>query len=119
LVTFIPQPVIIGFVNALAILIFMAQLVHFEGQSWMMYALVVLTLVIIYGLPRFTKAIPSALAAIIIVSIIVIAFGLDVRTVGDMGKLSNLPPLFHLPDVIFSMETLLIILPYSISLAFV
>src|SRR5690606_23717288 len=69
-VSFIPQPVILGFVNALAILIFMAQLVHFQGQNWVMYALVGLTLLIIYGLPRFTKAIPSALAAIIIVSII-------------------------------------------------
>ncbi|EXX85786.1 hypothetical protein BG53_07380 [Paenibacillus darwinianus] len=69
LVTFIPHSVVIGFVNALAILIFMAQLVHDEGQSWVMYALLALTLVINYILPRFTKAVPSALVAIVAVSI--------------------------------------------------
>jgi len=119
LVTFIPQSVIIGFVNALAILIFMAQLVHFEGQSWIMYALVALTLAIIYLLPYVTKLIPSALAAIIIVSILTISLGLDVRTVGDMGQLSNLPPLFHIPQILWTLETLWIIFPYSLSLAFV
>ena len=119
LVTFIPQSVIIGFVNALAILIFMAQLVHFEGQGWIMYALVALTLAIIYLLPLISKVIPSALAAIIVVSILTISLGLDVRTVGDMGELSNLPPLFHIPEVLWTLETLWIIFPYSLSLAFV
>ncbi|CAM4385463.1 SulP family inorganic anion transporter [Paenibacillus tarimensis] len=119
IVTFIPHSVITGFVNALAILIFMAQLTHFEGQGWVMYGLVALTLAIIYILPRFTKAIPSALAAIIAVSIIVIAMGLNVNTVGNMGDLSNLPPVFHIPAVLWTWETLVIIFPYALSLAIV
>ncbi|MCZ8518056.1 MULTISPECIES: SulP family inorganic anion transporter [Paenibacillus] len=118
-ITFVPHSVMTGFVNALAILIFMAQLVQFTGQGWMMYALVALTLVIIYGLPRITKAIPSALAAIIIVSVLAISLGLDVRTVGDMGHITNAPPVFHLPQVPLTLEMLLIIFPYSLSLAVV
>jgi SulP family sulfate permease len=117
--TFIPQSVIIGFVNALAILIFMAQLVHFQGQSWIMYALVAATLAIIYVLPRFTKAIPSALAAIIVITIVTITSGFHVFTVGDMGKLPTAFPLFHLPNIPLNFETLWIILPYSFSLAMV
>ncbi len=119
LVTFVPHSVMTGFVNALAILIFMAQLTHFVGQSWIMYALVALTLVIIYVLPRFTKAVPSALAAIIVVSVLTIGLGLDVNTVGDMGRISSSLPVFHIPQVMFSLDTLRIILPYSFSLAIV
>ncbi|MBP1157399.1 SulP family sulfate permease [Paenibacillus sp. PvR052] len=118
-ITFVPHSVMTGFVNALAILIFMAQLPHFVGEGWLMYALVALTLIIIYTLPRLTKVIPSALAAIIIVSSIVIGFGMNVKTVGDMGQITSSFPLFHLPQVIFSLETLWIILPYSLSLALV
>ncbi|WP_166240420.1 SulP family inorganic anion transporter [Paenibacillus turpanensis] len=118
-ITFVPHSVMTGFVNALAILIFMAQLPHFVGQGWMMYALVGLTLLIIYTLPRLTKAVPSALAAIIIVSAIVIGFGLNLNTVGDMGHISSAPPIFHLPMVPISWETLTIIFPYSLSLAIV
>ncbi|WP_309121907.1 SulP family inorganic anion transporter [Paenibacillus sp.] len=117
--TFIPHSVVIGFVNALAILIFMAQLVHFQGQSWMMYALVGATLAIIYGLPRFTKAVPSALVAIIVITIVTITAGFHVNTVGDMGQLPTAFPLFHLPAVPFTLETLWIVLPYAIPLAFV
>ncbi|WP_127532697.1 SulP family inorganic anion transporter [Paenibacillus kobensis] len=119
LVTFIPQSVMTGFVNALAILIFMTQLVHFTDAGWMMYVLVGVTLVIIYGLPRLTKAIPSALAAIVIVSIITFAFGIDVRTVGDMGHIVSTLPSFHLPDVPVSWDMLKTIFPYSLSLAIV
>lgn len=108
-----------GFVNALAILIFMAQLTHFKGQGWVMYGLVALTLLIIYTVPRFTKAVPSALVAIVIVSILSIALHLDVRTVGDMGNITATLPLFHLPQIPFTLDTLLIILPYSLSLAVV
>ncbi|WP_281365894.1 SulP family inorganic anion transporter [Paenibacillus phytohabitans] len=118
-ITFLPQPVMTGFVNALAILIFMAQLVHFEGQGWIMYALVALTLVIIYTVPRITKAVPSALVAIIAVSVLSIVLNLDVRTVGDMGTITSALPVFHLPDLPFTLDTLLIILPYSLSLAVV
>jgi sulfate permease, SulP family len=118
-ITFLPQPVMTGFVNALAILIFMAQLVHFKGQGWIMYALVALTLVIIYTVPRFTKVVPSALVAIIIVSIITITLNLQVYTVGDMGTITAALPVFHLPQAPFTLETLWIILPYSLSLAVV
>ncbi len=118
-ITFVPHSVMTGFVNALAILIFMAQLTHFTGQGWIMYGLVALTLVIIYTLPRLTKAVPSALAAILIVSVLTIGLHLDVKTVGDMGQLTNVPPVFHLPQVPLTLETLLILLPYSLSLAMV
>jgi len=117
--TFIPHSVVIGFVNALAILIFLAQLVHFQGQSWVMYALVAATLAIIYILPRFTKAVPSALVAIIVMTIITIFGGIHVSTVGDMGALPTAFPLFHLPMVPFTLETLLIVLPYALPLALV
>jgi len=119
LVTFIPQPVMTGFVNALAILIFMAQLVHFTDAGWTMYALVGVTLVIIYGLPRLTKAVPSALAAIVIVSAATFAFGIDVRTVGDMGHIASTLPSLHLPNVTLSWDMLQTIFPYSLSLAIV
>lgn len=118
-ITFLPQPVMTGFVNALAILIFMAQLTHFTGQGWVMYALVAFTLVIIYTVPLFTKAVPSALVAIIIVSVLSIVLHLDVKTVGDMGTITSALPLFHLPQLPFTLDSLLIILPYSLSLAVV
>ncbi|MGM7683782.1 SulP family inorganic anion transporter [Cytobacillus sp. Hm23] len=118
-ITFIPQAVIIGFVNALAILIFMAQLPHFVGETWMMYAMVAGSLAIIYILPRFTKAIPSPLVAIIVMTILAITLSLDVRTVGDMGAITRSLPMFHLPNIPLTLETLLIILPYSLPLAFV
>lgn len=118
-ITFIPHSVVTGFVNALAILIFAAQLVHFNNQSWIMYALVAATLVIIYVLPRFTKAVPSALVAIIAISILSIAAGFDVKTVGDMGQITRELPLFHLPAIPLTWETLMIVLPYSFPLALV
>jgi sulfate permease, SulP family len=118
-ISFVPHSVMTGFVNALAILIFMAQLPHFMGQGWIMYGLVALTLAIIYGLPRFTKAVPSALVAIIVVSILTISLGIKIPTVGDMGHLSNALPFFHVPQVLLSLETLQIIFPYSLSLAVV
>lgn len=119
LVKFIPRSVMNGFVNALAILIFMAQIPSFSGESWKMYAMVVGGLAIIYILPRITKAIPSPLVAIIVISIIAIFTKSDVRTVGDMGHISSTLPKFFIPDVPFNLETIRIILPYSISLAFV
>ncbi|MVP01089.1 SulP family inorganic anion transporter [Paenibacillus lutrae] len=119
LVRFVPQSVMTGFVNALAILIFAAQLPHFIGQNWVMYALVALTLLIIYVLPRFTKVIPSALAAILILSAITIGFGMEVSTVGDMGQITGTLPLFHLPMIPLNFETLAIIFPYAMSLALV
>jgi SulP family sulfate permease len=116
---FIPRSVMIGFVNALAILIFTAQLQHFVGETWIMYALVALTLAIIYILPRFTKAVPSTLVAIIIVTAIAITMNMGVRTVGDMGTLTQSLPMFAFPNIPLNVETLMIILPYSIALAIV
>lgn len=118
-ITFVPQSVMTGFVNALAILIFAAQLPHFAGAGWVMYALVALTLLIIYILPRFTRAIPSALAAIVIVSVLAIGMGLEVKTVGDMGRIMSALPVFHVPQIALSLETVWIIFPYSVSLAIV
>ncbi|MBH0328881.1 sulfate transporter [Brevibacillus brevis] len=119
LMTFVPHTVVLGFVNALAILIFMAQLPHFIGASWVMYVMLAGTLAIIYMLPRLTKAVPSALVAIIVMTVISIWAGLDVRTVGDMGEITRQLPLFHIPSVPLNWETLMIILPYSFPLALV
>jgi high affinity sulfate transporter 1 len=119
LMKFVPRSVMIGFVNALAILIFAAQLPHFVGESWQMYAMVAGALAIIYILPRFTKAVPSPLVAIIVVTAIAIFTGSDVRTVGDMGELSSKLPVFLIPDIPFNFETLQIIFPYSLSIAIV
>nr|WP_025027221.1 SulP family inorganic anion transporter [Caldalkalibacillus mannanilyticus] len=116
---FIPRAVMVGFVNALAILIFMAQLEQFVGATWVMYALVVATLFIIYVFPRLTRAVPSPLVAIIVITAIVIFSGINVSTVGGMGTLTQALPVFLIPSIPLSMETLLIILPYSLALAVV
>lgn len=119
LMKFVPRSVMSGFVNALGILIFTAQLIHFQGQGWLMYLIVGLTLAIIYILPRFTKAVPSTLVAIVTMAIVVIALGVDMKSVGDMGNLSSELPVFLFPDIPLTWETLAIIFPYSLSLAIV
>jgi len=116
-IEYVSKSVVTGFVNALAILIFMAQLPEFDGATWHVYAMVAAGLGIIYGLPYITKAIPSPLVTIVVLTAFSIYTGLDIRTVGDMGELPNAFPSFLLPDVPFTLETLLIILPYSITLA--
>ena len=116
---FIPRSVMVGFVNALAILIFMAQLDHFVGESWIMYAMVIGALAIIYILPRFTSVVPSPLVAIVIITAIAIFSNTGVRTVGDMGALTQALPLFALPHIPLTFETLAIIFPYSLALAIV
>lgn len=118
-ITFVPHSVVIGFVNALAILIFMTQLVQFEGATWVMYALVAATLAIIYGLPRITKAVPSALVAIIVITCVTVFGGITVNTVGDMGNITRSLPIFHIPDILLNWETLAIIFPVSLTLAIV
>ncbi len=118
-ITFVPHSVVIGFVNALAILIFMTQLVQFEGATWVMYALVAATLAIIYGFSLLTKAVPSALVAIVVMTCITVFFGISGNTVGDMGNITQSLPLFHIPDVLFNWETLKIILPVSFTMALV
>ncbi|MDA6130864.1 SulP family inorganic anion transporter, partial [Escherichia coli] len=102
-----------------AILIFMAQLEQFVDATWVMYAMVAGALAIIYIFPRFTKAVPSPLVAIIVITIIAIMTMSDVRTVGDMGTITSALPAFFIPDVPFNLETLKIIFPYSIALAIV
>lgn len=119
LMKFIPRSVMLGFVNALAILIFMAQLTHFKGESWVMYAMVAGGLAIIYLFPRLTKAVPSPLVAIILITIIAVMTGAHVKTVGDLGQLSQSLPSFLLPHVPFNLETLRIIFPYSLGIAVV
>ncbi|MBM7693680.1 SulP family sulfate permease [Peribacillus deserti] len=119
LLKFIPRSVMTGFVNSLAILIFMAQLPHFYGESWVMYAMVAGSLAIIYILPRFTKAIPAPLVAIIVMTIIAVVTGASIRTVGDMGELTQSLPAFMIPDIPLTFETLKIIFPYSIALSLV
>ncbi|WP_337874979.1 SulP family inorganic anion transporter [Exiguobacterium sp.] len=119
LMKFIPRAVMVGFVNALAILIFQSQLSSFEGESWIIWAIVAASLAIIFLFPRVTKAIPAPLVAIVVMTILAITFGLDTKNIGDMGTISATLPDFLFPDVPFTLETLMIILPYSISLAFV
>ncbi len=122
----VPHPVMFGFVNGLAIVIFMSQLIQFKAEdangvlTWMsgqplyiMLGLVLLTMGIIWGLPRLTKAFPSSLAAILVISAIVIGLGIDTRTVGDIASIQGGFPPFHIPTVPFNLETVIIIFPYA------
>src|SRR3546814_834706 len=114
---FVSRSVITGFVNALAILIFTAQLPQLTNVTWEAYAMVAGGLAIIYLLPRVTKAVPSPLVAILILAAISIGFGLPVNSVGAMGKLPEGLPSIVLPNVPLTLETLRIILPYSLTMA--
>jgi SulP family sulfate permease len=114
---FVSKSVMTGFVNALAILIFMAQLPEFNGAGFTMYVMVAGALAIIYLLPRVTKAVPSPLVAIIVMTILAIVFKLDVRRVGDLGEIPNSLPVFLWPQVEWTLETFRIVLPYSLGLA--
>jgi sulfate permease, SulP family len=119
LMRFVSRSVVTGFVNALAILIFLAQLPEFEGAGWPMYAMVAAGLTIIYVLPRFTRAVPSPLVCIVALTAFSMLVGLDLRTVGDMGELPSSLPVFLFPDVPWNLETLWIVLPTAIPLAVV
>jgi sulfate permease, SulP family len=122
LMRFVSRSVVTGFVNALAILIFLAQLPELTNVTWHVYAMTIAGLGIIYlfpYIPKVGKIIPSPLLCILILTGIYMYFGMDIRTVGDMGTLPTSLPTFLLPDVPFNLDTLLIILPYSISLAIV
>ncbi|USB34003.1 SulP family inorganic anion transporter [Paenibacillus sp. YPG26] len=118
-ITFVPHSVMVGFVNALAIIIFMAQLQSFEGANWEVYAILAGTLLIIYLLPLLTRAVPSALVAIIVMTLVSVFAGADVRTVGDMGNITQSLPFFHLPQIPLNLEMLMVIFPYSLALAVV
>lgn len=116
---YVPRAVMIGFVNALAILIFMAQLPQLINVPWPVYPMVAIGLAIIYILPRFTKVLPSPLVAIIVLTAISIIGKIDVPTVGDMGELPTTLPFLQIPQVPFNFETLAIIFPYAITLSIV
>ncbi len=118
---YVSKSVMTGFVNALAILIFMAQLPELDpGKvTWLTYALVAAGLAIIYLFPRLTKAVPSPLVTIIVLTALTLAFDWDVRTVADMGALPDTLPVFLIPQIPLTLETLLIIFPYSVAVAVV
>ncbi len=119
LMRFVSRSVITGFVNALAILIFLAQLPELTNVTWVVYAMTAAGLVIIYGLPYITKAVPSPLICIVVLTGVALAMGIDIRTVGDMGQLPDSLPMFLLPDIPLNFETLRIIFPYAATLAVV
>ena len=116
---FVPKAVMIGFVNALAILIFQAQLEHFHGEGLLIYAVVAVGLAIIYLLPRLTAVIPSPLIAIAAITLFTVLTDSSLRTVGDMGELPTSLPAFLMPNVPLTWETLTIILPFALPLALV
>ena len=126
LMRLVPHPVIFGFVNGLAIIIFMSQLHQFKDHSghWIsgiplytMLGLIFITMLVIWGLPKLTKAIPAPLTAILVVFGIVTAFGIDTKTVGDIASIKGGFPPFHLPNIPFTFETLSIIFPYALIVA--
>ena len=127
----VPQPVIFGFLNGLAIVIFMSQFSQFKmmengvemwmtgSKLWVMIALILITMAIIHFLPKVTKAIPAPLTAILVISSVVIFGGIETKTVGDIASISGSLPSFHFPVVPFNLETLKIIFPYSLVMALV
>ncbi|HLR26289.1 MAG TPA: SulP family inorganic anion transporter, partial [Fodinibius sp.] len=128
----VPHAVMYGFVNGLAAVIFMAQFKQFQFEAangteqwitgtplWIMLGFVLLTMLIIHFLPKLTKAVPASLAAILVISAIIIGFGIPTKTVGDIASISGGFPSFHIPDIPFSLETLMIVFPYSLIMALV
>ena len=115
----VPQPAIYGFVNGLAIVIALSQIPLIKDANMLTLFLVALTMLIIYILPRFTKAIPASLGAIISITALTLIFNLDTKTIGDLADISGSFPSFHLPMAPLNFETLKIILPYSIIIALV
>jgi len=117
--SFVPHSVITGFINSLAILLFLSQLRYFNGESWPMYAMVAGTLAIIYIFPKFTKALPSPLVAVALMTLVVVLTQANMRTVGDLATIEPMIPFLHVPNIPFTWETLWILLPTSVSLAIV
>ncbi|MEQ8623745.1 MAG: SulP family inorganic anion transporter [Vicingaceae bacterium] len=122
LMRLVPQPVIFGFVNGLAVIIFSSQLVQFKDNAgnwltgeplYIILGLVLLTMLIIWGLPKISKAIPASLVAILSIFGIVVAFGIDTKTVGDIASIEGGFPPFNIPSVPFNLDTFLLILPYA------
>ncbi|MFF5082051.1 SulP family inorganic anion transporter [Actinoplanes sp. NPDC000266] len=119
LMRFIPRSVMVGFVNALAILIFSAQLPHLTGVPWLVYPLVAVALAIIWFLPKLTTAVPAPLVAIVVLTVFTLVAHVAVPTVGDEGKLPDSLPVLGLPDVPFTFDTLKTIAPYALGIALV
>ncbi|MDP4853623.1 MAG: SulP family inorganic anion transporter, partial [Saprospiraceae bacterium] len=122
LIRLVPHPVIFGFVNGLAIIIFLSQIAQFKDSSgdwlsgstlYVMLGLVILTMVIIYGLPKLTKAIPASLTAILVVFGLVTLLGIETKTVGDIASIQGSFPPFHIPNVPWTLETLFTIFPFA------
>lgn len=119
LMRFIPRQVMVGFVNALAILIFMSQVPELLGVPWLVYPLTALGLLIVFGLPRFTNAVPAPLVAIIVLTLITVLAAAAVPTVGDKGELPDSLPSLFFPNVPLTLETLQVIFPYALAVALV
>ncbi len=119
LMRFIPNSVMLGFVNALGIMIFITQMPYLLGSNSMTYIFAIVTLILVYAIPRFFTAIPAPLIAIVVMTSIALISGVKLQTVGDLGTLPNSLPIFFLPDIPLNFETLKIILPYSLALSIV
>ncbi|MEV4544367.1 SulP family inorganic anion transporter [Micromonospora echinaurantiaca] len=119
LMRFVPRSVMVGFVNALAILIFAAQVPHLLGVPWLVYPLVALALAIIVGLPRLTRAVPAPLVAITVLTVITVGASVSVPTVGDQGRLPDSLPTLGLPQIPWTVDTLALIAPYALGVALV
>lgn len=119
LIRLVPQPAMYGFVNGLAIVIAMAQFPLFEGESWIMYVLVIATMVMIKYFPKITNVIPAGLFAIVTISLVVIFFDLDTKRVGDLADISGSLPSFDTPMIPFNLETLKMVLPYAVLVSLV
>ncbi len=119
LIRLVPQPAMYGFVNGLAIVIALAQFPLFKGESWIMYALVALTMIIVKFFPKVSTAVPSGLVAIVVISAVVIGMDLDTKRVGDLADISGNLPSFALPTLHIDMDAVLMVLPYSVLVALV
>ncbi len=119
LMRFIPRSVMVGFVNALAILVFLAQLPELIGVPWLVYPLVISALLIMFVLPRFTQVVPAPLVAIVVLTLVTVLAAVAVPTVGDKGQLPDSLPTWLIPPVPLTFETLQILFPFALAMAFV
>ena len=119
LMKFVSNAVMLGFVNSLALLVFIAQTPHFIGGSLLTWVFLLVTIALVYLIPYVIKGIPSPLIAVVILTVVAVFSGANLSTVGDMGTITTTLPTFLIPDIPLNMETLMIILPYSLALAVV
>jgi len=119
LMRFIPNSVMLGFVNALGIMIFITQMPYLLGSSSMTYLFAIVTLILVYAIPRFFRAIPAPLIAIVVMTCVALISGVKLQTIGDLGTMPNSLPVFFFPDIPLNFETVKIILPYSLALSIV